>query len=39
LSDVSLTALFRAQEAFQSVAETTDIKSEYQVQAEIDKVR
>ena len=39
LSNASLTALFRAQEAFQNVAETTDLKSEYQVQAEINKIR
>ncbi len=39
LSNASLSALLRAQEAFQNVAETTDLKSEYQVQAEINKIR
>jgi len=39
LSNASLSALFRAQQAFQNVAETSDLKNEYQVQAEIDKIR
>jgi len=39
LSNASLSTLLRAQEAFQNVAETTDLKSEYQVQAEINKIR
>jgi AbrB family looped-hinge helix DNA binding protein len=39
ISNASLSALFRAQKAFQNVAETTDLKNEYQVQAEIDKIR
>jgi antitoxin PrlF len=39
LSNASLSALLRAQEAFQNVAETTDLKNEYQVQAEINKIR
>jgi antitoxin PrlF len=39
LSNASLSASSRAQDAFQNVAETTDHKSEYQVQAEIDKIR
>jgi len=34
-----LSALFRAQKAFQNVAETTDLDNEYQVQVEIDKIR
>jgi len=39
VSNASLSALFRAQKAFQNVAETTDLDNEYQVQAEIDKIR
>jgi antitoxin PrlF len=39
LSNASLSALFRAQQAFQNVAEISDLKNEYQVQAEIDKIR
>ena len=31
--------MLRAQKAFQNVAETTDLENEYQVQAEIDKIR
>jgi hypothetical protein len=31
--------LLRGQKAFQNVAETTDLENEYQVQAEIDKIR
>ncbi|MBM4236254.1 MAG: AbrB/MazE/SpoVT family DNA-binding domain-containing protein [Firmicutes bacterium] len=39
VSNASLSAFLRAQQAFQNVAETTDLKNEYQVQAEIDKIR
>ena len=39
VSNASLSAFFRAQKEFQNVAETTDLNNEYQVQAEIDKIR
>jgi antitoxin PrlF len=39
LSNASLSALFQAQDAFQNVAESTELKDEYQVQAEIDRIR
>ncbi len=39
LSNASLSALFQAQDAFQNVAEAADLKEEYQVQAEIDRIR
>ncbi len=39
LSNVSLSALQQAQQAFQYVAETTDLKDENEVQSEIDKIR
>jgi len=39
VSNASLSALFRAQKAFQNVAETSDLDNECQVQAEIDIIR
>ena len=39
LSNASLSALSRAQKAFEYVAETIELKDEDQVQSEVDKIR